>query len=590
MLSVLALKTLATLVEGFGLAMLVPVFEMADNAGVANEERSSVWQAVAGLFEYLGLPMIVEALLITTVIMVILRQILVYAHRVYLVSAQQQMIAILRHEGVAASLATRLDYHDRHTTGAIVNDLAQEIRRAVAVAFAAISAAGNLIMTATYMIGMAVAAGWIVFFVLAGAIGLAPAMRGLLNRTRFESEALATANRGFSTLVLERLRAVRLLKLSLSEKQAGDEVGATVEQVRHSTVSLAKMQALIPLVIEPAGALLLAGLFYSGVRLLALPLELVMVVILVIVRLIPVIQEIAKAVQTLLANIGSMRFVVERFNTAREAAEERTGSATMPKPLSLGLAFQDITYRYSESGGRKAALSGLNAFFPARKFNAIVGPSGAGKSTLIDLIPRLRTPESGVITIDGRNILEIDTATLRMSIAFVPQSPDLLAGTIAEHIRMGNDALTAAQVEEAARLAGLRDFIEGTPLKYDTPLGEGGIGLSGGQTQRLDLARAIARGAPILILDEPASNLDPESEEVFLRVLRRIRMETETTVILIAHRFASIMAADRITVIQDGRAVAAGTHDELMAESDWYKVAFDASGLSATPKPIQSPR
>lgn len=577
-LTVLGLKAVATLVEGFGIAMLVPVFEMADGSET-DQERSSVWVAVSRVFDWLGLPMTVEALLIAIVAMVIVRQVLVYIHRVYLVATQQAMIATLRREGVAACLAARLDYHDSHSTGAIVNDLAQETQRAVAVGFALISAAGNLILTGIYLVGMALAAGWVVLLVFAGAVCLAPAMRRLLSHTRFESEALASANRRFSDLLLERLRAVRLLKLSRAENVAEKTVEQAVEQARHSTLALARMQAKIPLVVEPTGALLLAGLFYLGVGVLDLPFELVIVIILVIVRLIPVIQEIAKAAQVFLAGIGSMRFVVERFETARTAVEVRDGRAAMPAQIGSGLRLENITYRYKQDDDRKAALNGLTAEFPAASFNAIVGPSGAGKSTLIDLIPKLRMPEAGRILIDGQDIREIDTDLLRDMIAFVPQTPRLLAGTIAEHIRLGNSELPKEDVEAAARLSGLHDFIAGLPQGYDTPLGEDGVGLSGGQKQRLDLARAIARKAPILILDEPASNLDPESEEAFRQVLHRIRAETATTTILIAHRFASIIDADRIVVVQDGRAVDAGTHTEILARCAWYKKAFDASDL-----------
>ncbi len=577
-LTVLGLKAVATLAEGFGIAMLVPVIEMAGGTA-ADEDRTAVWNVTSSAFDWLGLPMTVEALLIAIVGMVIVRQILVYVHRVYLVAAQQTMVASLRREGVAACVAARMDYHDRHSTGAIVNDLAQETQRAVAVAFALISAAGNLISTGIYLVGIALAAGWVVLLVLGGTLCLAPAMRWLLSRTRFESEMLAAANRSFSDLLLERLRAVRLLKLSRAEAEAEAAVGQAIERARHSTLALARMQATIPLVVEPTGALLLAALFYGGVSVMGLQFGLVFVIIVVIARLIPVIQEIAKAAQVFLSGYGSMRFVVERFETARDAVEIRDGTQTMPDRIGEGVRFENVTYRYQQDGTRNAALNGLTAEFPAARFSAIVGPSGAGKSTLVDLIPKLRTPEDGRILIDGRDIRDIDMDRLRDMIAFVPQTPRLLAGTIAAHIRFGNPELAQGDIEDAARLAGLHDFIAGLPQGYDTPLGEDGVGLSGGQKQRLDLARAIARRAPILVLDEPASNLDPESEQAFRQVLQRIRAETNTTTILIAHRFASIVDADRIVVMQDGRAVDAGTHSEMLARCAWYKKAFAASDL-----------
>lgn len=578
--TVLGLKTLATLAEGFGLALLVPVFEMADSESLPDGERSAVWRVVAELFEFAGIKMSVTYLLVFIVALVIVRQILVYTHRVYLVSVQQQMAATLRDKGVQACFDARLDYHDVHTTGAIVNDLAQETQRAVGVAYSVLSAAGNIVLTTIYLVGMSLATGWIVLVVFLGTSVLAPFMRRLLGRTRHESEVLAAANRAFSDQLLERLRAIRLLKLTRSEAREGAFVAKAVDNARRSTVALARMQSTIPLVVEPAGALLLAGLFYGGVSILGLPLELVLVVILIIVRLIPVIQEIAKAAQVFLAGIGSLRFVVERFDTAREAVETNTGTVALSRQFKGNVTLENVVYRYRQEGERLAALDHLTVTFPAAQFSAIVGPSGAGKSTLIDLIPKLRIPQSGTIKIDDVSIEKLDTGTLRELIAFVPQSPDMLAGTIGGHIKFGNSDVTDDGMQEAARLAGLHSFIAGLPDGYDTRLGEAGVGLSGGQRQRLDVARAIARKAQILILDEPASNLDPESEEEFRKVLRRIRDETDTTILLIAHRFASIQNADHIVVIEAGRAVASGTHAELLGTCDWYRRGYEASYIS----------
>ncbi len=283
--------------------------------------------------------------------------------------------------------------------------------------------------------------------------------------------------------------------------------------------------------------------------------------------------------QIFLSGIGSMRFVVERFETASAATEPAGGETTLHRPLREGVKFVGVRYTYPTGAGRNAALDGLHAMFEAGKMTAIVGPSGAGKSTLIDLFPQLRRPDAGRILIDGTPIEQFSLSSLRTHIAFVPQAPRLIASTIGDHIRFGAPTLDDAAVREAATFAGLSDFIDSLPDGYDTPLGEDGGGLSGGQRQRLDLTRAVAQGSQILILDEPSSNLDPESEEAFRNALESLRRKRAMTLLVIAHRFVSIQRADRILVIEDGRASGYGTHLQLIETNDWYRRAWEASTL-----------
>jgi ABC-type multidrug transport system fused ATPase/permease subunit len=287
----------------------------------------------------------------------------------------------------------------------------------------------------------------------------------------------------------------------------------------------------------------------------------------------------AKGVQTFLAGTGSLRFMVERLDTAQFSAEQPSRSdAAPPTNLREGIRFEDVRYRYPGSNDR-LVLDGISLEIPAGRLTAIVGPSGAGKSTLIDLIPAMRLAESGGIFIDGGAIDMFDRSKLRQKIAFVPQFPQLLADTIADHIRFSRPDADDDAVVAASRLAGAHEFIEATAEGYASPLGENGVGLSGGQRQRLDLARALLQQRPILILDEPASNLDAESEQAFRIALRRIRQTTDTTIVLIAHRFASVLDADRIIVMKDGKVAASGTHSELLAAGGWYAQAFKKGEL-----------
>jgi ATP-binding cassette subfamily B protein len=200
---------------------------------------------------------------------------------------------------------------------------------------------------------------------------------------------------------------------------------------------------------------------------------------------------------------------------------------------------------------------------------ALVGLTGAGKTTLVSLIPRFYDVSEGAVLIDGVDVRKYRLRSLRERIAIVLQDPVLLAGTIADNLRYGRLDATDAEIEEAARAAHAHEFISKLPHGYKTQIAEAGGGLSGGERQRLSVARAILKGAPILILDEPTSSLDAISEEIVFAALRRLR--AGRTTIVIAHRLSTVRDADRILVLDGGRIAAQGRHEELLTSSQLYR-------------------
>lgn len=228
--------------------------------------------------------------------------------------------------------------------------------------------------------------------------------------------------------------------------------------------------------------------------------------------------------------------------------------------------FEAISYTYAPADGGEEqatpALSGITLDLPPGRHLALVGPSGAGKSTIARLLLRFADPTGGRITAGAIDLREVPPDAWRTRLAWVPQRPHLFAATVADNIRLTRREAPMEAVRRAARAAHAAEFIEELPLGYDTPIGEGGLGLSGGQAQRLALARAFLKDAPILVLDEVTSQLDPELEARLMRATARL-MEGRT-VLIIAHRLATVRRADRIAVLREGRLVEHGTHRELL--------------------------
>lgn len=238
----------------------------------------------------------------------------------------------------------------------------------------------------------------------------------------------------------------------------------------------------------------------------------------------------------------------------------------LPLPAHGRVDLEDIRFVYP-TRPESPALSDITLRIEPGERVALVGPSGSGKSTLLALVQRLRDPTSGRVVIDGVPARDADLGELRRRMALVPQDVALLAGSVADNIRFGDDA-TMTDVEHAAAAAQADTFIRALPDGYATRIGERGVTLSGGQRQRIAIARALLRQAPILLLDEATSALDAESEVAVQRALDAA-MRGRTTIV-VAHRLSTIQKADRIVVLDGGRIVEEGTHGELMARGGLY--------------------
>jgi ATP-binding cassette subfamily B protein len=219
-------------------------------------------------------------------------------------------------------------------------------------------------------------------------------------------------------------------------------------------------------------------------------------------------------------------------------------------------------------------IDGLDLVAEPNMTTALVGPSGGGKSTILGLIQRFYAAEGGKVTIDGQDIASVDLASLRDKIAFVSQDVFLFRGSIRDNIALGRPGANENEIIDAARKAHAHDFISQFSARYDTNVGEHGAQLSGGQRQRIAIARAILKDAPILLLDEPTAALDSESEREVQKALEDLRVGRTTLVV--AHRLQTIVGADRVFVIEAGRAVETGVHRELIARRGAYYTFFAA--------------
>ena len=276
------------------------------------------------------------------------------------------------------------------------------------------------------------------------------------------------------------------------------------------------------------------------------------------------ISAIAHSTGSLQQAVTSARRVREIFSLTPEVLDDSDGIDA--SGTEGHIRFDEVSFKY---GDERDVLDTIS--FEARpgEMVALVGLTGAGKTTIASLVPRFFEPGSGRVFIDDIDVVRYSLKSLREQIALVPQQPVLFTGTIAENIRYGRLDASDADVEAAARDANLHDFVTRLPQGYETPVHEGGATLSGGERQRIGIARALLKAAPILILDEPTSAVDAISEGAIFDTLRRLR--ASHTMVVIAHRLSTIRDASRILVLNDGRLVAQGPHDELIKTCGLYR-------------------
>jgi ATP-binding cassette, subfamily B, bacterial len=474
-----------------------------------------------------------------------------------------------------------LSFYDKLRTGDMVVRLTSDIDSAQDfISSISLSMVFDLI-TLAGMLGVMLYLDWRFTLI---ALSVAPILFVVVYRTtrriRKAARELKERESDLASVVQESISSMRVIKAFAAEAYEEDRFDRESLDNVDTTLRARRIKARLSPSIEIIVAVGTAVVFAVGARFVLsgrLTAGALLVFVLYLGRMYKPMKDLSKMADSLSKSMVALDRIGEVLRTESQVVD--VPGARSAGPLRGRIDFEHVTFSY---GPDRVILNDVTLAVEPGQSAAVVGPTGSGKSTLIGLIARFYDVGRGLVRVDGRPVSEYTLQSLRSQIAFVLQDTALFHGSVWQNIAYGRPNATRDDVIRAAKVANAHDFIIDLPQGYDTAVAERGNTLSGGQRQRIAIARAIVRNAPILLLDEPSAALDPESESLVFEALSRLMVGR--TSITIAHRLATIRRADVIFVLDQGRIVERGTHDQLLSVGGVYARLFHRQfGSDAVP-------
>ena len=546
--------------------------EWAGKAGLTLNEKLKYWTNVLILRETPLESLKILCLSILTVFFI--KNIFLYIKNILLRIVELKLVKEIRDRLYIHIQTLSLGYFNRQHSGTItsivMNDV-EQLQTALAVVFQRLFVEPINILTFVallFIISWKLALIAIIIIPLAG-IAIFSIGRSIRRKSRRTQAKIAE----IMQILTETVTSIRIVKAFVNEKE---EVKNFTRESKHYFKLLLK-RARLDLIAGPTtetfGVIIgVVLLWYGGMEVLAqkgVSAEDFIRFILILFSILGPIKQLSNVNLKIQIGAASAERIFGLLDTPPEIVED-------PDPVELdvfnnAIEFDQIHFEYSDADER--VLDGVSFTIKKGEIVALVGPSGSGKSTIADLIPRFFDVSKGALRIDGKNVRKISFSSLRGSMGIVTQEVILFNDTIRKNIAYGQSDVTEEAIQKAAKAANALEFIEQTSDGFDTLIGERGVNLSGGQKQRLAIARALLKNPPILILDEATSALDTESEKMVQKAIEVLMKDR--TVLVIAHRLSTVQNADKIVVLDKGKILEVGSHNELYEKGGLYRRLYD---------------
>ncbi|MCL1472590.1 ABC transporter ATP-binding protein [Argonema antarcticum] len=504
----------------------------------------------------------------TILLAIILKNVASYVGSLVSSSLMRALTSDLREDGLKLLLEVDYEFFGQMKVGDLINRLGGEIGRTIGMVGTTLRIV-SISITILVFVGLLLAISWqltIVSTLLLGLVALVNQQS--ISRSKYFGKLLSDMSKAYSIRVLEVLNGIRLVKATANEDREYKLLRKLIREREQADYQSQVHSAAISPVSEVTGIITLMGIVILGRLVFGNEIQSISTVLLtyllVLFRLLPFITQLNNA-RSQLANTVASVDIVQDFLRRDNKPFMKNGSLPY-KEISKGIHFNNITFKYPNHD--KIVLKDINLYLPRGTTLALVGGSGAGKSTLADILPRFYDPIGGCITIDDTDLRDFDLKSLRSAMGIVSQDTFLFNDSVRNNIAYGRPDATDEEVIGAAKRANAYEFIEKLPKGFDTTIGDRGVLLSGGQRQRLAIARALLQDPDILILDEATSALDTVSERLVQQAIDDL--SRDRTTLVIAHRLSTVQNAHQIAVLDQGRVVETGTHEELLDKDAYY--------------------
>lgn len=584
-IGLMSFAVLFAIFEGIGLSALLPILQYAEGGAGAIASTGPIGEGLDFVLNTLNLPLTLPTLLALAFTPILFRQFVFYFNTWYSATVSSRIGLRMRMQTLRKIMDADLEFFTRHSAGEIVGVVVGQTGMAGAAILAVIRQLSLALMTALYLAILLAISVKLTMIVAAFALFISLIIRKNMVRIRDFGIVAARVSQEMMVKIVERISLVRLVKLRDQKHAETQRIEDFSEEMRVIGIKQARLGAGIEVTADPLLMLSVFITLYIGITYLGMTLAGLGLLMFVLTRLNAKVKEFNQGLQVISANMAGLLLVKEMTEEAVAANTIRSGPKTF-EGLREAIEFDHVVFEYptrTAEDGRVIShgaeiLHDLSLTIPVGSFTALVGRSGAGKSTMVELIPRLRDVSSGRILLDGHDLREFSVGSLRRGVGYLTQNPLLFNDTVRENLLYGLDHEPSdAEIRQALEQA-YAAFVYDLPHGLETRIGDQGVRFSGGERQRISLARVLLADTSILILDEPTSALDSESESFIQKALAQLH--GQKTIIVIAHRLATVIQADQLLVVEDGHIVERGTHEELVDRDGSYRRLFETQLLA----------